>query len=137
MKLDQMNSRERMLAAIRREPVDRVPTDIWATGEVWAKLRNHFDAGTDIAAALHIDGMSGVGAAYIGLELKASEEGGTVDIWGVRTRRVAHNGGFYDEQSSFPLADVQCMDDLDHYTWPTTDWFDYSGMRAGAQWGGT
>ena len=37
-----MNSRERMLAAINHEPVDRIPTDIWATPEVWQMLRNHF-----------------------------------------------------------------------------------------------
>ena len=39
---EQMNARERMLAAINRQPVDRIPTDIWATPEVWAMLRDHF-----------------------------------------------------------------------------------------------
>lgn len=128
-----MNSRERMLAAINHEPVDRVPTDIWATGEVWTKLRSHFGDGADIMAELHIDGMSWAGPAYVGPELKEPTEGGTVDIWGIRTRRVAHEGGFYDEQSFYPLAEVQTMDDLDRYAWPTTDWFDYSGMRARAE----
>ena len=33
-----MTSRERLLAAINHETCDRVPTDIWATDEVWAKL---------------------------------------------------------------------------------------------------
>ena len=33
-----MNSRERILAAIHHQPVDRVPTDIWATVEVQEKL---------------------------------------------------------------------------------------------------
>ena len=32
---DAMNARERMLAAMKHQPVDRVPTDIRATGEVW------------------------------------------------------------------------------------------------------
>jgi len=32
--MNSMNSRERMLAAMNRQPVDRIPTDIWATGEV-------------------------------------------------------------------------------------------------------
>ncbi len=57
-----MNSRERMLAAINHEPCDRVPTDIWATGEVWQKLKQHFGAGADIFAVLHIDGMAGTWA---------------------------------------------------------------------------
>ena len=46
-----MNSRERMLAAINHEPYDRVPTDIWSTGEVWQKLQAHFGAGADILRA--------------------------------------------------------------------------------------
>ena len=29
-----MNHRERILAAIRHQPLDRVPTDMWATPEV-------------------------------------------------------------------------------------------------------
>jgi len=37
-----MNHRERILAAVRRQPVDRVPTDIWATAEVIQKLMDYF-----------------------------------------------------------------------------------------------
>ncbi len=29
-----MNSRDRILAAMDRQPVDRIPTDIWATAKV-------------------------------------------------------------------------------------------------------
>jgi hypothetical protein len=36
-----VNSRERILAAIQHRPVDRVPTDIWATVEVQDKLYEH------------------------------------------------------------------------------------------------
>ena len=52
-----MNSRERMLAVINHERPDRIPTDIWATPEVWEKLRAHFGAETDFRALFHIDGM--------------------------------------------------------------------------------
>jgi hypothetical protein len=42
MKRNNMNQRERMLAAKKHQPVDRLPTDIWATPEVWEKLqKNH------------------------------------------------------------------------------------------------
>lgn len=51
-----MNSRERILAAINRQPINRIPTDIWATPEVFAKLRDHFGNDTDIMAELHSDG---------------------------------------------------------------------------------
>lgn len=49
-----------MLAAINRQPVDRIPTDIWATPEVWEKLRDHFGDDTAVMAGLHIDGMAEV-----------------------------------------------------------------------------
>lgn len=127
-----MNARERMLAAIRREPVDRVPTDIWATAEVWAKLRAHFGPGVDVMAALHIDGMAGIGADYAGPPLPKAPEGESVDFWGMRRRRVAHEGGFYDEQSFHPLAAATTVDDLNRYAWPRTEWFDYSALRAKA-----
>ena len=125
-----MNSRERMLAAINRQPLDRIPTDIWATGEVWAKLRNHFGANSDIKAALHIDAFAGAAPAYIGPALPQAAPDETVNFWGIRTRRVPHEGGAYDEQSFYPLAGARTIDDLNAYAWPDAGWFDYAGMRA-------
>jgi len=127
-----MNAKERMLAAINRQPVDRIPTDIWATGEVWAKLRAHFGETADIGRALHIDGFGGVDPEYVGPPLPRVPPGETVSLWGIRTKRVPHEGGAYDEQSFYPLAGAQTIDDLNAYTWPRADWFDYSGMRARA-----
>ncbi|MDA1088397.1 MAG: uroporphyrinogen-III decarboxylase-like protein [Verrucomicrobia bacterium] len=128
-----MNSRERILAAINRQPVDRIPTDIWATGEVWAKLRAHFGESADIGRELHIDGFAGVGPEYVGPALPPASAEETVNFWGIRTKRVPHEGGAYDEQSFYPLAAAQTIEDLKQYAWPQTDWFDYSGMRAKAQ----
>ena len=127
-----MNSRDRMLAAIDRQPIDRVPTDIWATPEVWAKLRGHFGNEADIKAELHIDGFEGVAPEYVGPALPQVPDGETVNFWGIRTKRVSHEGGAYDEQLLCPLASAQTIDDLTRYAWPTTDWFDYSGMKAKA-----
>jgi len=128
-----MNSRERMLAAINRAPVDRIPTDIWATGEVWAKLRNHFGESCDIGQELHIDGFAGVGPEYIGPPLPEVSDTESIDFWGMRTKRVPHEGGAYDEQSFYPLGAAQTIDDLKAYAWPKAEWFDYSGMRAKAE----
>jgi len=128
-----MNARERILAAIDRKPVDRVPTDIWATGEVWDKLRAHFGEGADILAALHIDGFGGVGAKYVGPALPSMPAGESVDFWGIRNRQVPHEGGSYSEQYFFPLAFATTLDDLDRYAWPKAEWFDYSAMREQAQ----
>ncbi|MBI5092323.1 MAG: hypothetical protein HZB26_07745 [Candidatus Hydrogenedentes bacterium] len=128
-----MNSRERMLAAFDRKPVDRIPTDIWATQEVWDKLRAHFGEGADLLAELHIDGLPGVDAAYIGPRLPEVGPGESVDFWGMRRKRIAHTGGAYDEQTFYPLAAAETIADLDDYAWPTTAWFDYSKMKAQAR----
>jgi uroporphyrinogen decarboxylase len=132
MSLSTMNCRERMLAAINHRPVDRVPTDIWATAEVWARLRQHLGEGVDILAALHIDGMAGVGAEYVGPPLPPVAPGESVDCWGMRRQRIEHPGGTYDEQSFYPLATATTIDDLERYAWPQASWFDTTQMRARA-----
>ncbi len=126
-----MNSRERVLAAMRRQPVDRVPTDIWATSEVFEKLQRHFGEGVDVCALLHIDGMAGVGPEYVGPPPKAPA-GESADMWGIRTRPVKYPTGIYHETCFHPLAFAETIDDLDKYTWPQTAWFDYSKMKDAA-----
>lgn len=128
-----MNSRERVLAAINHEKVDHVPTDIGATGEVWDRLREHFGDEESVRVALHIDGIGGVDAKYVGPPLPEVPEGETVNYWGMRSRRVAYPTGIYEEQYYHPLAAAKTIDDLEQYPWPSADWFDYSEMRAAAK----
>ncbi len=37
-----INSRQRVLAAVCHQPIDRVPIDIWAVPEVWRQLGQYF-----------------------------------------------------------------------------------------------
>jgi len=122
-----------MLAAINHEEPDRVPTDIWATPEVWTKLKEHFGQEADLYAVLHIDGMASIGPEYAGPTLPTVTEGETVDYWGIRTRRIDYGTGSYDEQSYNPLSQAQTIEDLEQYRWPRPDWFDYYKMRAAAE----
>jgi uroporphyrinogen decarboxylase len=124
-----------MLAAIERRPVDRIPTDIWATPEVWDKLCAHFGGDVtppEVKEKLHIDATAGVGPEYVGPDLPEAPEGENVDFWGIRRKGVAFEGGTYSEQTFCPLGDAETIDDLDEYRWPATDWFDYSSMRDSA-----
>jgi uroporphyrinogen decarboxylase len=130
--MEEMDSRERMLAAMNLQPVDRVPTDIWAVGEVWQKLKDHFGGHNDILAALHIDGMASVGAEYTGPPLPEVPEEHTVDCWGIQYRSLAYETGIYYEQSVWPLAEATTIDDLERYEWPLPDWFDYSKLHDAA-----
>ena len=128
-----VNSRERMLAVLKHEVPDRVPTDIWAVPEVWEKLRAHFGADADVRAELHIDGIASVGAKYVGPPLGEVGPDETVNFWGIRTKRTTYDWGEYHEFSYHPLADAQTIDDLERYNWPGADWFDCSEMRAAAR----
>jgi len=122
-----------MLAVMNHEVPDRIPTDIWATPEVWNKLREYFGYNVDIYKVLHIDGMSYVWPKYVGPKLPTVAEGETVDYWGIRRRKVSYGTGVYEEQVNYPLSDAQTIDDLEQYRWPSADWFDYSEMRAAAE----
>lgn len=127
-----MTSRERVLAAIDHQQPDRIPLDIWATEEVWAKLCARF--GTDDRAAvrrdLHIDGFGSAGPDYIGPPLPEHSGGVTEDVWGMRYAPMGYATGSYMEQVFYPLAFARTVADLDAYQWPQADWFDYSGVRA-------
>lgn len=128
-----VDSRERVLAAIRHEPLDRVPTDIWATPEVWTKLKEHFGQDANIHELLHIDGMASLEPKYVGPSLPSVAKDETMDYWGIRTRKVSYGTGTYDEISHNPLAKAETIEDLEQHKWPSTDWFDYAGMRKVAE----
>jgi len=122
-----MNSRERILAAINHQPVDRIPTDIWCTGEVHKKLADHFGDWATAARELQIDGIAGVGAKYVG---PPGPEG--CDEWGNRNRLMQYEGGAYWEQCHHALAHAQTCDDILAYRWLKAEWYDVSEMRAHA-----
>jgi len=124
-----------MLAAINRKPVDRIPTDIWATGEVHRALRSHFGDQDSAMRELHVDGFKGAGAVYCGPTLLQMPQGESIDMWGNRFRASAYEHGTYMELYAGGLGDAQTIDDLNRYRWPQADWFDYSKMREQAEKG--
>lgn len=52
-----MTPKERVMAVINHEPVDRIPLDYWATGEVTEALMKHLrtEKVTDLYNRLNID----------------------------------------------------------------------------------
>ena len=124
-----MNPRERILAAIRRQPLDRLPTDMWATPEVWDKLFAYFqvDNRLDLYTRLGIDGIFSIKPPYIG-PLLLDEEGYEEDEWGMGYRRQPYATGVYRELVHHPLAEAQTSADLKAYRWPSPDWYDYAAL---------
>jgi uroporphyrinogen decarboxylase len=124
-----MTPRERVLAAIHHERVDRIPTDIWMTDEVRAKLVGHFGSIERAEAELAIDGMPAVAPVYIGRPVPDLGPDHQADFWGMRSRRITCTAGAYWEQCCWPIADARTSKDLDAYPWPSADWFDYSTLK--------
>lgn len=148
-----MDHRERILAAISHRPVDRVPTDMWATPEVQERLFAHFGIETargtspgtiylgggrlsrDVAAILElwdrldIDGILTVMPPYCGPALPQADDI-TLDDWGMGSRSQDYDSGSYDEQVIFPLAGAETIADLERYRWPDPDWYDYDALPA-------
>ena len=120
-----MNARERILAAVRHQPVDRVPTDIWATREVNQKLLDHFGDWDTVRRELHIDGIVYPGSRYIGPPIVEGS-----DEWGNRYRFIQHETGTYHEQCHYALAHAQTGDDVLAYNWPQASWWDFVETRA-------
>jgi len=136
-----MTAKERILAVLNREPVDRLPVDLWHTPEIAAALRHHFGVADDFAMwrALGLDkivwdfmdyrmdageragAQSGAGA----------EAGGERTMWGVPLKDIQAGEARYAEFGSAPMADFNTPSALDEYPWwPEIERFDYDGAVA-------
>ncbi len=153
-----MNHRERILAAFNHEPVDRVPTDMWATVEVQERLFDHIGLSPEIGRApdpagvtqgfgmcggslsrgpeailalwdaLDIDGIMVLAPPYVGPPLEMDGDI-SFDAWGMGYRPQEYATGVYLEQVRCPLAEAETIADLEAYRWPDPDWFDYDAVR--------
>ncbi len=134
-----MTSRERVLSAINRERLDRIPCDYWGTQEITDKLKKHFgvEKDLDLWKKLGIDKIivltppsfweSPATDYYIGPSLADNE-----DIWRVRCKPKSYAGGsgVYQEMCYSPLADLETIEEVEaNYTFPEVDWFDFSTIE--------
>ena len=129
-----MTHRERILAAINHQPVDRLPTDIWAVHEVWDALLAHFgtEDKMEVYQQLEIDGIIWLWPKYIGPPVPEECDGGfkrDFQAWGLRYKKQEFAGGVYWETIHHPLAAAETIDDLKAYPWPDPDWYDYDSIR--------
>jgi len=139
-----MTPKERILAVLSRQPVDRLPVDLWHTPEVAADLRRHFRVADDFAMwrALGLDkivwdfmeyrtdggeragGQSGAGA----------ESSGSRTMWGVPLREIQAGEAHYAEFGAAPMAGFKTLASVEQYAWwPSVDRFDYDAAVSLAQ----
>lgn len=146
-----MNYRERILAAADRRPVDRIPTDMWATPEIQERLLNHFgiEAGkgeTETCIGLNggplSRGVEGIIALWDRMEIdgilevrppcirqhQKEEDDLKFNEWGFGYRTSNYGEGNYQEQIVYPLAGIQSIKEAEAWEWPDPDWYDYSAL---------
>lgn len=128
-----MNSRERVLAAVRRERADRPATSLRCTAEAWDSLKKHLGVATndDVLDALDID-VRWVAAPFIGPRERSAIPLGSegTDFWGCHIRKVENDFNTYFEFDHHPLAAARSVQDVARYDWPSLDWWDYSALPA-------
>ena len=126
--MENMTSKERWLAVLRRETPDRIPMDYWGTPEATRKIMRYLGCATEeeMFRRLHIDRPFTVQPAYVGPPIPAG-----YDLYGCGYRDVDYGTGVYPECVYHPLAQYETIEEIEaHYTWPTADWFDYAVLPA-------
>ena len=123
-----MNSKERVLRAFANKVPDRVPINYSANSGIDKRLKEHFDLLPDddegLRQKLGVD-FRGIFPPYKGPRLHEEIAGLNVDpAWGIRTRYIEHESGFYLDYCDFPLKDAD-MDVIKNYPMPSPDDFDY------------
>ncbi|MEI6035133.1 MAG: uroporphyrinogen decarboxylase family protein [Verrucomicrobiae bacterium] len=131
-----MSPRDRVLATLNRTPADRVPVDMWCTGEVLDSLRAHTGETDELAVyqKLGLDKIVWVFPGYGGHKYFDPNESGEVNLWGVPTRLVKAGAATYHEFGKPPLGACESPDEITSYPgWPAPELFEYAAAKASAQ----
>ena len=123
-----MNSKERVLSTIHRQPTDRVPTDFQAEAPTLEAIYRHIGS-RDLDALLdrlcvdirHVDAVWPKDTLF---------EGYYQNPWGERFVVKQTEFGPVSEHILGPLAVAQTIEDLKKFPWPTVDMLDYSAIPA-------
>lgn len=126
-----MLPRERVLKAFNHKEPDRVPFMYRDVPEVRERLKKDLGVATndELFEKLDID-FRWVAPEYTGPELKLNN-GHVMDIWGVEWKytKFSDGAGYWNEVIH-PLAEAQTSEDLEKYSWPRLEWYDFSKLES-------
>ena len=140
----EMNPRERVLAVLNRQPVDRLPVDLWHTPEIADALKRHFKVADDFSMwrAMGLDKIVWVFMDYLDKtgERTGAQSGAGAEIcgartmWGVPLKEIQAGEAHYAEFGAAPMQDFNTPASIVQYPWwPEIDRFDYEAAVALAQ----
>ncbi|MDR1964578.1 MAG: hypothetical protein LBQ50_12425 [Planctomycetaceae bacterium] len=127
-----INSRERVLTALRHEQPDRVPRNFWAEPPTWNRLFEYVQ---------HHDRNRLLDDLDIDIRMlepvtppeKKLENGWFRNFWGEQYLYRQTNWGPMREDTTGALAEAKNLEELLRFEWPTPDDFDYSGLNEQCQ----
>jgi len=127
-----MTAYERVIKAVRHERPDRPPVDYFATPESHAMLKTHLGIADDEALLRRLGcDFRRVEARFVGppdmTGLPGTHASGK-DFWGIIREPVRNQFGAYNEIAYYPLANATTVKQIEEYTWPRLDWFDFSHL---------
>jgi len=129
-----MNSKERVLAAIKHKDTERVPITFGADKEVYTLLYNELGVTNkeDVFNRLHADTWMILpkNFIYTADEEKKVEK---TSIWGYKNRVTEYSGGTYDQLCFNPLAGKDDITDIAKHRWPSPDILDFSHFKQEAE----
>ena len=122
-----MTPRQRVLALLNGQPYDRIPTDYWSTPEFDRRLKRELGCPDDesLWRKLHIDAPVSLGPRCTRAHHPDDPQ---ADIWGIRHRDVDYGTGTYSEVAHCPLAQVERVEQVHAFRWPSVDDFDYDEL---------
>ncbi len=131
-----LSSRERVVRALYREPVDRVPLNYLANAGIDRRLKQSFklapSADEALLQALQVD-FRELRLPYIGKTLHQTKLNRKVDPqWGIICRWVEHEHGGYWDYCDFPLQDLD-IEQVESWPMPSPDDYNYKALREQAK----
>jgi len=125
-----LSGRERVRLALRHETADRVPIAMVCAGinpPALRDLERYLARERGSTAAEYLKPL--VDIVEVAPPYRGPALGERTDAWGVVRRPVSYGSGSYDEIERYPLAGAESVAEIEAYSWPDPDWWDYEGLR--------
>ncbi len=124
-----MTPRERVLCAVSHRRPDRTPRDFWAEPPTWNRLLAHTGLATpeELLQRLEIDVRH---LEAPGPPEQALRGGVFQNFWGERYVYQETGWGPMREDVKGALVNATSLAELESFSWPTPDVFDYTNLRA-------
>ena len=128
-----MEPYDRIMNTVRHRRTDRLPIDYIATPEFNTNLKKHWRIDDDEVLLRKVGSdIRRVAARFVGPKDTTGAPGVTAegkDFLGVVWKPVKNEFGTYNEIAFSPLAHVTTVKEVEEYSWPDVDWFDFSHLK--------